>query len=153
MRLLIALLALFLPAAAIAEGKMALDSEILVEHVITGTDGKTRVALEPPKVVTPGDKLAFILTYRNGGAEAVTDFVLTNPVPQSVAFAGTDSSGAEFSVDGGKSWGQLVALKVAAADGTSREATNADVTHVRWKIAQAIPTGGKGQLSFRGVVK
>ena len=153
MRLLFTLLAFLLPGAAFAQANMALDSQILVERIATGPDGKSRAALEAPKVVTPGDKLVIALTYRNDGAEPITDFVVTNPVPSSVAFAGTESKDAQFSVDGGKTWGELAVLKVQSADGTSRGATYADVTHVRWKIAEAIPAGGKGQLSFRGTVK
>ena len=58
-----------------------------------------------------------------------------------------------MSVDGGKSWGQLASLRIANADGTSRAAQPADVTHIRWAFAQPIGAGNAGELSFRGVVK
>jgi hypothetical protein len=47
----------------------------------------------------------------------------------------------------------LSALSVRNADGTSRPATPADVTHVRWRIATPIPAGANGELRFRGIVK
>ena len=94
-----------------------------------------------------------MLSYRNNGAAPASDFVVSNPIPDSVGFDGTESPGAVYSVDGGRNWGALAALTVRNADGSSRPAALADVTHVRWRFAQAIPAGGGGQLRFRGVVK
>jgi hypothetical protein len=42
---------------------------------------------------------------------------------------------------------------VVAADGTSRAAVPADVTHIRWSFSQPIAAGSGGELSFRGVVE
>jgi uncharacterized repeat protein (TIGR01451 family) len=154
MRFLIALFALFAPvAAAHAAGNVSLASEVFVEKTKLDAHGKPTVALEPPAVVTPGDKLVFVLSYSNATAQPATGFTLTNPIPASVSFTGAEGEGAVVSVDGGKSWGQLATLKVAAADGTSRAATPADVTHVRWTFGRAIAVGEAGKLRFRGVVK
>ena len=153
MKTIIALLALAAPSALWAADSVSLTSEVLVEHVKQQADGSSKVVREEPKVVTPGDKLVFLLSYRNGGAQPATGFVVTNPIPASVAFSGGESEGASVSVDGGKSWGPLASLKVANADGTMRPATQDDVTHIRWSFAQPIAAGRAGQLSFRGVVK
>jgi uncharacterized repeat protein (TIGR01451 family) len=154
MKIWLAILALVAPAAAFAAGgNVSLSSDVFVERVKPGPDGKPAVVREAPGVVTPGDKLVFELGYRNSGAQPATGFALTDPIPESVTFAGSESPGATFSVDGGKSWGPLASLKVRAADGTARPATRADVTHIRWSFAQAIPAGASGKVSFRGVVK
>lgn len=153
MKILLALLALLAPAAAFAADAVSLSSKVLVERIRQEADGKTRTVREEPGVVTPGDKLVFLLGYRNNGAAPATGFVVTNPIPGSVAFAGGESEGAQVSVDGGNSWGALAALRVANADGTSRPAGQADVTHIRWTFAQPIAPATSGQLSFRGVVK
>ena len=108
--------------------------------------------LEEPRLVTPGDKLVFELSYRNQGAQPATGFVITDPIPSAVTFAGSTSPGAIYSVDGGRTWGPLAALRVATADGRGRPATAADVTTVRWSFP-AIPAGAGGKVSFRGVVK
>ena len=152
MKILIALLALAAPAAAFAAGDVTLASEVFVERVHEDAQGKKQVVLEPPAVVTPGDRLVFQLSYRNAGTQPATGFEITNPVPQAIAFTGAEGN-AVVSVDGGKSWGTLAALKVAQPDGTSRPATAADVTHIRWSFSQPIPAGNGGKLSFRGVVK
>lgn len=153
MKFLLILAAFLLPSAALAQNQVALTSQVLVERTTTDANGQQRTALEAPGVVTPGDRLMFVLSYRNNGAAPATDFVVTNPIPESVSFAGAESAGSVLSVDGGTVWGALGALSVRNADGSSRPATMADVTHIRWRIAQAIPAGGGGELRFRGVVK
>jgi uncharacterized repeat protein (TIGR01451 family) len=155
MRIWIALLALVAPAAAFAAGPqhVSLASHVFVEHVKPGPAGKPVTVREEPRIVTPGDKLVFELSYRNVGAQPATGFTITDPLPSSVAFAGGESEGASFSVDGGRTWGPFAALRIALPNGSSRPATSADVTHVRWVFARAIPAGAAGSVTFRGVVK
>jgi len=153
MKLFPILLAFTLPSAALAQNQVALTSEVLVERASTDANGQPRVALEAPGVVTPGDHLVFVLSYRNNGAAPAADFVVSNPIPDSVVFDGADSPGAAVSVDGGRNWGALAALRVRGPDGNQRPATNADVTGVQWRFSQPIPAGANGQLRFRGVVK
>lgn len=153
MKIWIALAALAAPAAAAAADPVSLTSKVFVERVRPGPDGKPVTVREEPGVVTPGDRLAFVLSYRNSGAQPATGFTLTNPIPPSVDFVGTDDRDASVSVDGGKSWGALTSLKVVGPDGTSRPAVPADVTHIRWSLGQPIAAGSGGELSFRGVVE
>jgi len=154
MKLFFVLLAFFLPSAALAQNQVALTSEIFVERTVPdASGGAPRVTLEAPGVVTPGEHLVFVLSYRNNGAAPASDFVVSNPIPDSVSFDGTDSPGALYSVDGGRNWGALAALRVRGADGNPRAATNADVTGVQWRFAQPIPAGAGGELRFRGIVK
>ena len=153
MKILLALLALLAPVAASAAQDVSLTTKVLVERVKTGADGKPVTVREEPGIVTPGDRLIFLLGYRNGGSEPATGFTLTNPIPPSVAFTGSDDASAVVSVDGGKSWGALASLKVVSADGTSRPAVAADVTHIRWSFGRPIAAGSGGELSFRGVVE
>ena len=153
MKIWLALLALFVPATAFAADNVSLTSKVLVERVKPGADGKPVTVREEPGVVTPGDRLVFVLSYRNAGAEPATGFTLTNPIPPSVAFTGSEDASAVLSVDGGKTWGRLSALKVIEADGSSRPAVAADVTHIRWSFDRPIAPGSGGELSFRGVVE
>ena len=153
MKIWLALFALLAPAAASAADNVSLTSKVMVERVKPGPDGKAVTVREEPGVVTPGDKLVVLLNYRNKGAEPATGFTLTNPIPSAVAFTGTDDKSASVSVDGGKTWGPLGSLKVVAADGTSRPAVAADVTHIRWSFSQPIAAGSGGELSFRGIVE
>lgn len=152
MKYLLILLALLAPSAALAQGDVALASEVFVERVVTDAQGKQSVVREEPKVVTPGDRIVVVISYQNKGAAPKTGFELTNPIPDAISFSEADG-GALVSADGGKSWGALASLKVKQPDGTVRAAAPADVTHVRWSFAQPIAPGNKGQKSFRGIVK
>ena len=147
------LLAALLPAQAFAANNVALDNNVFVERVSIDAQGKQRILLEEPKVVVPGDRLVFVLNYRNAGAQPADKFVITNPMPAAVRFADAGDTQPLVSVDGGKQWGLLAALSVAMTDGTFRAAQPADVTHVRWAFQKPIPVGGTGKLMFRGVVK
>jgi uncharacterized repeat protein (TIGR01451 family) len=152
-RFLLALAALFTPGLAMAADSVALSSTVFVEKMVEDSDGRTRITLQQPKVVTPGDRLVFILNYQNQGPKPATNFVVTNPLPSAVVYQGTADATAELSIDGGKSWGPLSALKVPDGPDRWRSARPEDVTHVRWTMKQAIPAGGQGKLSFRGIVR
>ncbi|MBA3942509.1 MAG: hypothetical protein C0520_14980 [Sphingopyxis sp.] len=147
------LLAAFAPMQALAADRVDLDNHVFLERVTTDANGRERVLLEEPKVVVPGDRLVFVLNYRNAGAQPADRFVITNPMPAAVRFAGAGDAQPVVSVDGGKQWGLLSALSVTMPDGTRRAAQPADVTHVRWAFDKPIPVGGTGKLMFRGVVK
>jgi len=147
------LLAALMPGQALAANQVALDNNVFVERVSTDAAGKQRILLEEPKVVVPGDRLVFVLNYRNAGAQPADKFVITNPMPAAVRFADAGDTRPLVSVDGGKQWGLLADLTVPMADGTRRAAQPADVTHVRWAFQKPIPVGGTGKLMFRGVVK
>jgi uncharacterized repeat protein (TIGR01451 family) len=152
MRLLLILLAIAAPSRAFATNNVMLSSMVLLERTVSDGAGRSRVVLEEPKTVTPGDRLVFILAYRNAGVAPASDFIVTNPLPAAVAFQG-NADGAQVSIDGGKSWGALPSLRVHGPDGRWRDARPEDVTHLRWALKQAIPAGAKGKLSFRGIVR
>ncbi len=153
MRLFLALFLILVPSFSYASESVALDSSVYVERIVPEANGRTRTVLEPPKVVTPGDRLVFILQYRNTGTQSAKDFVVTNPMPAPVAYQGTSDTVAQVSVDGGKTFAELAALKVREADGTLRAARPEDVTHVRWALREPIAAGALGKLSFRGIVR
>ncbi|WP_428681608.1 hypothetical protein [Sphingopyxis sp.] len=147
------LLAVLAPTQAFAANQVVLDNSVFVERATTDAAGKPRVLLEEPKVVVPGDKLVFVLNYRNAGTQPADAFVITNPMPSAVRYADAGDTRPLVSVDGGRNWGTLDALTVPLADGTRRPAQPADVTHIRWAFQKPIPAGGAGKLMFRGIVK
>lgn len=153
MKILAAFLALLAVSSPAFAKDVSLKSDVFVERIQKDAQGNSKTVLEEPKLVTPGDKLVFVLSYKNQGNAPATEFLVNNPIPQAVAYAGTESSDALVSVDGGKVWGQLAALKVTDADGKVRPAQAADVTHIKWQFAKPIPAGSEGKLSFRGIVK
>lgn len=137
------------PAAAQAAPAVSLKSEVKVVRQVT-ENGATREVMEEPAKVLPGDRLLFTTRYNNSGGQPATDFVVVNPLPAAVKLARVD--GFDVSVDGGKTFGALAALKVAESDGTTRAAELGDVTHVRWRVASIAP-GASGNVSYFAEVR
>lgn len=151
--LLVSLAALVLPTAAFAANQLQISSAVFVEKQKQRADGSVATILEAPNLVTPGDNLVFVVKYKNAGSEPAEKFVLTNPLPKAVAFNGTSDGLEVVSIDGGKSWGFLSALRLQDAGGKSRPALMSDVTHIRWNLNQPIASGSEGKLIFRGIVR
>jgi uncharacterized repeat protein (TIGR01451 family) len=153
MKYILTLLALTLSSSAFAANEVALQSAVFVEKMVADTDGRSRAILQEPRVVVPGDKLVFVLSYHNLGHAPASNFVVTNPMPGAVAFQAASDQTAQVSVDGGRNWGAISQLRIKEQDGTVRNARPEDVTHVRWALKGAIPVGAQGKLSFRGIVR
>ena len=149
---LIALALVSTPSLAHAAGAIAVISEMFVE-TITVEAGKTKTVLVKQDSGPPGTKLVFAHRYRHTSKAPVANFGMTNPIPAGIDYAGTDDASASVSVDGGKIWGALVALKLRGPNASLRAARFDDVTHVRWALKAPVPVGGSGRLSFRGTVK
>ncbi len=109
-------------ASVFAATPLELKSDVFVERRVVRSDGSNAVVLEKPNMVTPGDNLVFVVKYRNVGTATANNFVVTNPLPQAVAFNGTSDGTEIVSVDGGLKWGALNTLRMANTDGTSRAA-------------------------------
>ena len=134
-----------------AASPVTLESDVKVERTIN-EGGKEAQVLAPPIDVVPGDRLVFETNYANNSDDAVENFVVTNPLPQAVALAEEDGS-FSVSVDGGKSYAPSIAgLVIADAEAGAREATLADVTHIRWTIAR-IEAGKAGKVAYQGIVR
>lgn len=139
------------PAFAQAQA-IDLKGDVKLEKVMIDDGGEPSVELVEPGTIVPGDKLIFGTEYSNNSADPVTNFVVTNPVPNAVRLAPGAPADLTVSVDGGANWGQLAALSVEQADGTSRPAQHADVTHIRWTLAAVAP-GEKGRLEYPAIIR
>ena len=142
-------------AAPIAQAQAAqpveLKGDVKIDKIVI-ENGKEKHVMIEPKVVVPGDKLVFATAYRNTGSAVVNNFVVTNPIPAGVMMDPAGAAMSDVSVNGGKSWGKLASLTVAAPDGTKRAAQASDVTHVRWTLALLAP-GASGTVTYRAIVR
>jgi uncharacterized repeat protein (TIGR01451 family) len=141
-----------LPLAAQNTNPIALTGDVKAEKIVTDAEGKERVALVEPTAIVPGDRLVFGTDFANNGTDTVTNFVVTNPLPAAVRLAPDADAALEVSVDGGKTFGALAALTITSSDGTTRPATHADVTHVRWVLASIDP-GASGRLTYPAIIR
>ena len=113
-------------------------SDVYVERV----ESATRV-LEPADRLRPGDRVVTIVSWKR--ATPGGHFTVMNPLPRSLYFQGSANGDEEVSVDGGRSWGRLGALRTA-----NRFATPEDVTHIRWRIATPAP---QGRIAYSAIVR
>lgn len=141
-----------LPLAAQNAIPVTLAGDVKAVKITTDAEGKERTELVEPTNIVPGDRLVFRTDYANKGAEAVTNFTVTNPLPAAVRLAPDADPALVLSVDGGKTWGVLGALTVTNPDGATRPATYEDVTHVRWVLASIAP-GASGRLTYPAIIR
>ena len=133
------------PLPALAEPSVALDSAVYVEH--TRQQGTAQIrALEPAQRVARGDRVVTLVSwYKLGGSGG---FTVVNAVPAGLAYQQSAEGDEEVSVDGGKRWGQLAALRVG-----TRHATAEDVTHLRWRVTPSQAMIGAGRIAYSGFVR
>ncbi len=148
-----AALAVALAAPALA-APVQLTTRIMKEQRSLAADGTAGIRLVPAVKAIPGDRLVYILAYRNNGTAPVADLVLDNPLPPSVAYRAPvpGSPVPELSVDGVR-FGPLATLSAHTPQGGVRSAGPDDVRHVRWHVPGPVPAGGQGQVSFRAALK
>jgi uncharacterized repeat protein (TIGR01451 family) len=139
-------------AAQGTSSPITLGGDVKAVKIVTDKDGKSKTELVEPDTIVPGDRLIFGTDYANKGAEAVTNFVVTNPLPAAVQLAPDADPALEVSVDGGKTWGVLAKLTSSNPDGTKRPATQGDVTHVRWVLPSIAP-GASGRLTYPAIIR
>lgn len=121
---------------------IATDSAVYVERIAPDASRH----LEPASKLTPGDRVVTVLRWYRMGGEG--SFVITNPLPASLTYQKSDGDAQEVSVDGGRTWGHLGALRIG-----HRDATPEDVTHIRWRINASSFGGYRGQFAYAGIVR
>jgi len=127
--------------------RVQLAGDVFVERFEPAPGGRTARVLERADELHSGDRLVFVVSWSGGDPNG---FVVTNPVPRSVAWQPGGASD-EVSVDDGRTWGALAGLMVHD-EGGWRHALPEDVTHLRWHIPASRAVGG-GQITYRGVVR
>ncbi len=145
--------------AAWAENNIKIENHSYVEKEIVTKTGQKSKQLVPATKVVPGDEVHYIISYKNVGGAPATDIVITNPIPAHMVYSSAEIespvTGSEtvVSVDGGKTYGALYALKVTEKPAKVRPALPTDVTHVQWKIAGKLAMNAMGRVHLRAVLK
>ncbi|RYG35911.1 MAG: DUF11 domain-containing protein [Burkholderiales bacterium] len=143
---LLAIAALGFASPAFASG-VKLESSVHEEITTVDAKGEKKISLVDPTAVAPGDVVVIRIAYHNTSEKPVGDIVISNPVPEHLSFLSVREGLGMVSVDGGKTYGALVELKVKDGD-DMRAAVAADVTHVRWAFDQTLAAGAQGSVAF-----
>ena len=146
------------PAAwARSNGHIELTSVAEIEKEVFNTEGRKEVQRVPAAKVVPGSEVIFTTTYKNVSREKAEKAVITNPVPEHMVYSGNSARGTgtkiTFSIDNGKSFNIPAELFVFDAAGRKFPARPKDYTHIRWEINNPLPSGAKGEVSFRAILK
>lgn len=132
-----AVLGSVMASAASADSSVDIDRAVYVERAAEGVR-----ALEPATALRRGDKVVLVVAWQ-GGARG-RHFTVQSAVPRTLAFQRAGSDAAEVSIDGGRTWGTLGALRIG-----NRLASPEDVTHVRQRT-----TGrADGRMTFSAIVR
>ncbi len=101
-------------ATVAMQSQVSLTSKVYVIRTEKNADGVEQEVLKTPNdvVVIPGDRLKFILSYKNETGQIIEGFKAVNPMPNAVQFSQVAEEWAEISIDGGKNWGELQYLTV-----------------------------------------
>ncbi len=155
-------LILALPALAAADdsldgGTIELSSTAEIETHETLADGTQVTRRLLATKVIPGDEVIFTLQYRNYGQEPAEDVFITNPIPKHMEFQSADTppAGARvtYSIDNGRSFGELAALRVPATNGSDRPALASDCTHIRWTFDEPLQPGATGSVAYTALLQ
>ena len=151
------LLAAPLSAWSQAKGHIRLQSQALVEQEVMNAEGKKVVERVPAAKVVPGTEVIFCQRYENIGHESAENAVITNPIPAHMIYTDRSAQGEgtriTFSVDNGQSYNIPAKLFVFDTTGRKFPARPKDYTHIRWTFTHPLPSGAKGEVSFRAILE
>jgi len=138
-------------ATAIAPAPMALDGRLLVESLAT-THATDHRILRAPVDVRSGDRLIFLIRYRNRGAMPLPGYDFVAPVPHGVRILPDRFGTVRVSADGGRSWTRPDSPLRLDAHRRLRPAGDVAPTHVRLRLDRRIAPGEAGTVSYRGLL-
>jgi uncharacterized repeat protein (TIGR01451 family) len=151
------LLALPVASWAQSRGHVKLSSVAELEKEVFNQEGKKVIQRVPAAKVLPGSEVIFTTRYENVSKEKAENAVITNPVPEHMLYQQKSAQGAgtqvTFSIDNGKSYNIPNQLFVLDAAGRKFPARPKDYTHIRWAFKNPLPSGAKGEVSFRAILK
>lgn len=147
-----------LAISAIAQAQNA------AEHIVTNVTaelaaraadhGAPMPKLRTAERVVPGDVLIYTVEVRNAGNYAAESAVVVQPVPNHMIYVADSAVGpgvdVDYSVDGGRTFGQPEDLKLAGAVVT---ASAADYTHIRWRLRNRLKPNSIAYVRFRAQVR
>lgn len=128
-------------SAAFAQSAIDITRSVYVERAAAGAR-----ALEPADALRKGDKVVLVMEWR--AEESRRGFTVSSAVPRDLAFQRAGSDSVEVSIDGGRNWGRIGALRAG-----ERLASVEDVTHLRWRVPADTAGRGRGMLTYSAIVR
>ena len=130
-----------------AQNSIELSRAVFVERL--SEDNLSKV-IEPASQLQRGETVLLVVEWQNppsGGS-----FEVSSQIPAELQYRGSSDDRQVVSIDGGRSWGRIGALRISDAYG-QRFATVEDVTHLRWLISSRNAAYGRGQITYSAIVR
>jgi hypothetical protein len=150
-RLAVAALALS-ASVVVAQAPMVLDGRLLVESVSGADASSEQRTLRSPSDVRSGDRLIFLIRYRNRGVAPLHGYDFVAPVPSGVRILPDREGSVRVSADGGRSWTRPESPLRLDAQRRLRPAGDVAPTHVRLRLDRRIAPGEAGTVAYRGLL-
>jgi hypothetical protein len=139
--------------ATIASGApMTLDGHLLVESVAGSAESGESRTVRTPAEVRSGDRLIFLIRYRNKGETALPGYDFVAPVPHGVRILPDRGDTVRISADGGRNWTRPDSPLRIDVGGRLRAADALAPTHVRLRLDRRIAPGEAGTVAYRGLL-
>jgi len=154
--LTIATLAGLLPTQADARlamgsaGPLVLEGQLLVETVEAARSTGPRYVLQTRQEARSGDRLIFLIRYRNDSAHPLPGYDIVARVPLGVRILPDRNGALRVSADGGKNWARPDAQFQFDTRGHLRPAMDVPATHIRLRLYHSIAPGETGTVAYRG---
>ncbi len=134
-------------------GAVSLNIAIFKEVRTQGADGATDIHLVAAQRAMPGDRLVYVLTYRNTGSQPVSNLTLDYPMSKGVAYrAPAEGSQAPLVSTDGVHFGQPGDLAGGSRPEASQKPGDDMVKALRWQVTGPVAPGGEGKVSFKAAL-
>ncbi len=141
------------PAAPARPGQVSLNIAIFKEVRSQGADGATDVRLVAADKAAPGDRLVYVLTYRNTGSQPVSNLIVDYPMPKGVSYrAPAEGSLPPLVSADGVHFGQPGDMTGGSRPGPSPDSAKDSITALRWQVDGAVAPGAQGEVSFKATL-
>lgn len=138
--------------AIAAQGHLKVTSKAQKMFVVK-RGGKTSYQFKPATLVLPGETIQYNTSYQNISNKPADNINIVNPIPKHTVYLANSARGhntnIQFSVDGGKTYGQVGALRMRGKDGKIHLAKPSDYTHIRWQYHGSLAPKARQAVTFR----
>jgi len=145
---------MLLNSTAIAgkQGHLKVTSKVQ-KMVVVNHKGKKSYKFIPATKVLPGEVVQYNTFFQNIGNKPASNIVIVNPIPKHTVYLPNSNQGrgtkTQFSVDGGRHYGNKGTLKVKGRDGRLHPAKASDYTHIRWHYNGKLAPKAQQAVGFR----
>ncbi len=139
-------------AIAAQKGHIKVTSKVQ-KMVVVNQNGKKSYKFIPAKKVLPGETVQYNTFFQNISNKPASNIMIVNPIPKHTVYLPNSIQGrgtkSQFSVDGGRHYGNKGTLKVRGRDGKYHPAKASDYTHIRWQYLGNLAPKAQQAVGFR----